>query len=66
MEISADSLGYIKPALGLTQYNLGAVVLTLKAKGVLELLESWRYSVVCWVKEPRNVSKKKRKEMHLY
>jgi hypothetical protein len=47
MEISADSFGWINPAFGLTQYNFGAVVLTLKARGVLELFVSSRYSVVC-------------------
>jgi len=47
IEISADSFGWINPAFGLTQYNFGAVVLTLKASGALVLFESSRYSVVC-------------------
>lgn len=39
-------------ALGLTQYNLGAVVLTLNAKGSLEVLVNSKYSVDGSVKVP--------------
>lgn len=39
-------------AFGLTQYNLGAVVLTLNAKGSLEVLVNSKYSVDGSVKVP--------------
>lgn len=41
-------------AFGLTQYNFGAVVLTLKANGDVVELVRVRYSVVGLVKEPLN------------
>lgn len=44
--------GSIILAFGLTQYNFGAVVLTLNANGVLEVLVNDKYSEVGLVKLP--------------
>uniref|UniRef100_A0A0L0NPD5 Uncharacterized protein n=1 Tax=Candidozyma auris TaxID=498019 RepID=A0A0L0NPD5_CANAR len=51
-EILIDSPGPIMLALGLTQYNFGAVVFTLKAKGCDEELVKCKYSVEGSVKLP--------------
>ncbi|GME79613.1 unnamed protein product [Ambrosiozyma monospora] len=50
METSIDSPGLMVEAFGLTQYNFGAVVLTLKAIGCSELLETVIVVVDCFVK----------------
>lgn len=48
-----DSPGWIILALGLTQYNLGAVVLTLKANGPEDELVKVKYSVLALRKLPK-------------
>lgn len=53
METSTVAPGSMILALGRTQYNLGAVVLTLYANGVSVVLVNLRYCVVGWVNEPR-------------
>lgn len=55
-EILTDSPGGTILAFGLTQYNLGAVVLTLKAKGWSEEFERNKYSVEGSVNVPILVS----------
>ena len=45
-------------AFGLTQYNFGAVVLTLKANGWFVGFDKVKYSVICLVNEP--IKKKKK------
>lgn len=44
--------GSMMLAFGLTQYNFGAVVLTLKANGVFDVLVNVKYSDVGLVKLP--------------
>ena len=46
-------------AFGLTQYNFGAVVLTLKANGWFVGFDKVKYSVICLVNEP--ITKKKKR-----
>lgn len=52
IEISTDLPGSTILAFGLTQYNLGAVVFTLKAKGPSDVLVNFKYSVLDLVKVP--------------
>ena len=51
---SSSAPGSMRPALGRTQYCLGAVVLTLKAIGVSERLRIRRVSLIGSVKGPRD------------
>lgn len=55
MEICNESPGWIILAFGLTQYNFGAVVLTLKANAWLVGFDKVKYSVVCLVNEPKGL-----------
>lgn len=48
-----DSFGAMMLAFGLTQYNFGAVVLTLKANGCFDVLVKCKYSVDGSVKDPK-------------